>query len=51
MTGIDGAITVRPDDRPHSVDRALTHALASMEAEFFVEWQVPVTGIVTSTKK
>ena len=42
MTGIDGATTTSfPfQDQPASMDRPLTDLLASLEAEYFVEWQV-----------
>lgn len=44
MTGIDGATTLRPQDRPHPPDGPLPDLFASLEAEFFVEWQVPPGG-------
>ncbi len=41
MTGIDGAATSLPfQDQPASMDRPLPDLLASLEAEYFVEWQV-----------
>ena len=42
MTRIDGvATTSLPfQDQPVSMDRPLPDALASLEAEYFVEWQV-----------
>jgi hypothetical protein len=51
LTGIDGAITLRPEARPHPVDRAVPDLLASLEAEFFVEWQVPPSGGSCSPEK
>ncbi len=41
MTGIDGATTVFPfHDRAEPMDRPLPEALATLKAEYFVEWQV-----------
>lgn len=41
MTGIRGATTTSPfQDRSESVDRPLPDVLATLEAEYFVEWQV-----------
>jgi hypothetical protein len=40
LTGIDGAAILPLHDRPPSMDRALPDALATLEAEYFVEWQV-----------
>ena len=41
MTGIDGATTSLPfQDQPASMDRPLPDVLATLEAEYFVEWQV-----------
>ncbi len=41
MTGIDGAaITTLPfQDRTPSMDRPVPDVLATLEAEYFVEWQ------------
>ena len=54
MTGIDSAATtILPfQDRPESMDRPLPDVLATLEAEYFVEWQVadidPGMGYATS---
>ena len=42
MTGIDGSATASFHFQDHaaSMDRPLTDLLASLEAEYFVEWQV-----------
>jgi len=42
LTGIDGAATTGLpfQDQPASMDRPLPDVLASLEAEYFVEWQV-----------
>jgi hypothetical protein len=43
LTGIDGAIT---HFRPRPAEGPLPEMLASLEAEFFVEWQVAEHGPV-----
>ena len=41
MTGIDGAATsFFPSRDPEPMDRPLPDVLATLEAEYFVEWQV-----------
>ena len=41
MTGIDGAATTFfPFRDPEPMDRPLPDVLATLEAEYFVEWQV-----------
>ena len=41
MTGIDGATTSLPfRDHAASMDQSLPDVLATLEAEYFVEWQV-----------
>ncbi len=40
MTGIDGAATFPFHDEPPPIDRPLPDVLATLEAEYFVEWQV-----------
>lgn len=40
MTGIDGAAILPLPDRPPSMDCPLPDVLATLEAEYFVEWQV-----------
>lgn len=40
MTGIDGATILPLQDRPPSMERPLPDPLATLEAEYFVEWQV-----------
>lgn len=42
MTGIDGAATTMFPFQDHSasMDRPLPDVLATLEAEYFVEWQV-----------
>ena len=41
MTGIHGATTSPTfHDQPASLDRPLPDVLATLEAEYFVEWQV-----------
>lgn len=42
MTGIDGAATTTFSlhDQSASMDRPLPDVLATLEAEYFVEWQV-----------
>ena len=40
MIGIDGATAARPHVAPDSLSIPLPEALADLEAEFFVEWQV-----------
>ena len=54
MTGIDSAATTMfPfQDGPEAMDRPLPGVLATLEAEYFVEWQVadidPLLGYSTS---
>ena len=40
MTGIDGATILPLHDRPPSMEPPLPEVLATLEAEYFVEWQV-----------
>ena len=40
MIGIDGATVALPHGRPDSLATPLPEALAELESEFFVEWQV-----------